>query len=206
MRPKSSEQPKSSVKQPKANEQALFNSKGYRLGTKAEEEAKILQAAQALESVMVPSTSRVVGRRPEVEIISESPRQPRERIIPIKVEGRDDVVQTIDDDDDDNAEFQKALQLSLENYEAEQQREKNLKLRLENPSTSTSNYDTAAATSGNPEEEDDDELRRALQLSLECVTAPPTPDREDVRWHRLAYLDRMHSRGPQTETSTKLNT
>ncbi|XP_016845823.1 ataxin-3 [Nasonia vitripennis] len=187
--------------QPKAStEEARFPSKGYRLGTKAEEDAKILQAARALENVMVPSTSRV-DRRPEVEILSEVPRQPRERIIPIKVEGRDDV-QTIEDDDD-NAELQKALQLSLENYELEQ-RDKNLKLRLENPSTSSTS--NTFATANSIDDEEDDELRKALQLSLECVTAPPTPDQEDVRWHRLNYLNRMNSRGSTSEGSTKLNT
>lgn len=183
-----------------------FMSQGYRLGTRAEDEAKNLsefeakvrQTAQALGNVTVPSTSRI--SRPEVEIISESIRNARERIIPIEV---------IDDDEnDENAQLQKALSMSLQNYEQEE-RSRDLKLRLETPSTSGSNFGLM-----NPPpvpakvtvvEEEDDELKRALQLSLECVTAPPTPDREEIRWHRLNHLN-MLSRNSQPESSTKLNT
>jgi hypothetical protein len=168
-----------------------FPSTGYRLNKKSEGDSNILQS---LQYVMV---SPYLDNQPDVEIISESSRQPRQRIIPIRVEGRDQV-HTIDDDEE-NDDFQKALHLSLENFEKEEQ-ERILKLKLENPSTSTNSSEPM----NNLDDDDDDELRRALQLSLECVSTPQTPDPEDVRWHRLAYL-RMHSRGPQTENSTKLN-
>lgn len=104
-----------------------FMSQGYRLGTKAEEEArniadveaKILQTAQALGNVTVPSTSR----RPDVEIISESVRQPpRERIIPIKLldHNEKEVHWVVDDEEnEENAQLQKALAMSLQNYELE---------------------------------------------------------------------------------------
>ncbi|XP_016845110.1 uncharacterized protein LOC107982140 [Nasonia vitripennis] len=130
---------KPKVDQPKAStEEARFPSKGYRLGTKAEEDAKILQAARALENVMVSSTSRV-------------DRDQKSRSYPKFQDSLANVANSIDD-------------------------------------------------------EEDDDLRKALQLSLEYVTAPPTPDQEDVRWHRLNYLNRMNSRGSTSEGSTKLNT
>lgn len=188
-----------------------FPARGYRLGTREEDEAKIMQAARALENVMVPSTSRLIDTRPEVEIISESRRQPRERIIPIKVEGRDDnndeeVVHTIVDDEEDNADLAKALQLSLDSYKVEEH-DKNLSLRFDNnPSTSSFGATAAAAATNSASSEEDDELRKALQLSLECVTAPPTPDQEEVRWLRLANLGAYTRGGSERESSTKLNT
>ncbi|KAJ8687999.1 hypothetical protein QAD02_023794 [Eretmocerus hayati] len=182
-----------------ATESSKFQSKGYRLGTKAEDDARILEAARALETISVPSTSNV-DQYPEVEIISEQPRvrrQPRERIIPIKVEGREEV-HTITEDEDEN-ELQKALALSLVDYEQEQNRSS--RSNMDHPAIAKSVVDARK----NLEDEEDDDLRKALQLSLECVTAPPTPDAEDIRYHRLAYL-RMHSTGPPSENSTKLNT
>ncbi|XP_011498964.1 PREDICTED: ataxin-3-like isoform X2 [Ceratosolen solmsi marchali] len=169
-----------------------FPSTGYRLSRKSEDDANILQS---LQYVMV---SPYLDNQLDVEIISESQRQSRQRIIPIRVEGRDQVHTIVDDEENDD--FQKALSLSLEDYEKEEQ-EKVLKLKLDNHSTSTNSSEPMNSV----DNEEDDDLRRALQLSLECVSSPQTPDSEDVRWHRLAYL-RMHSRGPQTENSTKLNT
>ncbi|XP_023245868.1 ataxin-3 [Copidosoma floridanum] len=194
--------PVEQTRQKPVTEQSKFPSKGYRLGTKAEDEVKILEAAKAMESVKVPTTSRI-NRQSEVEIISEIRRQPRERIIPIQIEGREEV-HTIEDDDEENAQLQRALALSLENYEAEQQKKD--QLRLDDSLASTSNCSAAPTASvAIGEDDEDDDLRKALQLSLECVTAPQTPDQEDLRWHRLAYLG-LHSRGQQTESSTKLNT
>lgn len=182
-------------------QEVKFAGKGYRLGSLTEEEEKIREAAHALESCIVPSTSRL-DARPEVEILSETPSQPRERIIPIiRVDGRKDV-HTVEDDDEDD-ELQKALKLSLENYEQEE-RERNPTSRLEYPSTSSANFGSVATITANADDEEDDDLRRALQLSLECNSTPPTPDQEDIRWRRLNFL-RMQS-NPQSENSTKLNT
>ncbi|XP_048511548.1 ataxin-3-like isoform X3 [Athalia rosae] len=58
----------------------------------------------------------------------------------------------------------------------------------------------SAATSRMDAEEDDD-LRKALQLSLECMTTPSTPDPEDLRWRRLAFLG-IHN----NDATRKLNT
>ena len=150
--------------------------------------AQMMQAAKVLENI-VPSTSHSNSNDPcEVEIISEV-RQPRERIIPIKIEGRNEEVLTIEDDDE-NIELQKALKMSLENFEQEQH-SRDLQTRLEK-----------AASSNYIGDEEDDELRRALQLSLECVTTPSTPNQEDLRCLRLNYL----MRNAQNESSTKLNT
>lgn len=193
-----------------------FASQGYRLGTRAEnerrnqteDEVKILQTAQAFGNVTVPSTSRVI--RPEVEVVSESVRQPRERIIPIKLLDRNErEVHWVDDDDnDENAQLQKALAMSLQNYELEE-KNRDLKLRLETTPTTETGFNLmnppVVKATATTDEEEDDELKRALQLSLECVTAPQTPDREEIRWHRLNHLN-MISRNSQPETSTKLNT
>ncbi|CAB0030248.1 unnamed protein product [Trichogramma brassicae] len=47
---------------------------------------------------------------------------------------------------------------------------------INNPAQSS----TAPQCSGMDDAEEDDDLRRALQMSLECVTAPPTPDQEHM--------------------------
>ncbi|KAL7304291.1 hypothetical protein TKK_0003092 [Trichogramma kaykai] len=165
---------------------ASFSSTGYRLGTRAEDDAKIMEAAAALTSVVVPSTSNSRTRsRPDIEIISENIKRPRERIIPIKIEGHEEIEIKEDDDDD---ELQRALQLSLQNFEQEER---------SNPAQSS----TAPQCSGMDDAEEDDDLRRALQLSLECVTAPQTPDQEHVRWQRLNYLTRNSS----SDSSAKLS-
>ncbi|XP_058802452.1 ataxin-3-like [Phymastichus coffea] len=192
---------KANVPSTSGKEEVKFAGKGYRLDLMTEDEEKIMEVAHAFQSCVVPSTSQI-DSRPEVEIISETPRQPRDRIIPIiRIDDRQQV-HTVEDDDEDD-ELQKALKLSLENYEQEQ-RDRNLISRLEHPSTLSTNFGSVATTTDSPDDEEDDDLRRALQLSLECVTAPPTPDQEDIRWRRLNYL--MMQSNPQSENSTKLNT
>ncbi|CAK9803529.1 Atxn3 [Anthophora plagiata] len=46
--------------------------------------------------------------------------------------------------------------------------------------------------------------KRALQLSLECATAPPTPESEDLHWRQLNHFG-TYSRTSNGETSQKLN-
>lgn len=174
--------------------------------TKAEDEA--LKAALALGEIQIPwsvdsvdtdpisknmvSTSRSTSTpsNPSKSIVEVS--KPRERIIPIKVEGRDD-------DDDGDEELRRAVQLSLEETKKVNS-DKNFKLRLDIDDADKV-YDTVNLTEDTDEEDD---LRRALQLSLECVTAPSTPDPEDVRWRRLNHFD-MYTRPTKSETSQKLN-
>lgn len=167
---------------------------GYRLNDKNEVDANILKAALALGQVKVPSVGNTSmmnsSKRPEVDIVAE---RPRERIIPIRVEGRDQ------EDDAEDEELQKALQLSLQ--DSSDDIGKSFKLRLDLDTNKT----TPHLPNSVEDSDEDDELRKALQLSLECVTAPPTPDPDDLRWRRLAYLG-IHSRTPNSEPSTKLNT
>lgn len=184
---------------PKSAIEQRLSSKGYRLGTKAEDDAKILQTAKALENVKVPST---FCNDKEVEIISEITRQPRERVIPIKIEGREEV--HIVDDDEENSELQKAVALSLENYEAEQ-RNRNCQSMLDGIPLNSKSSGNCIGTLTTVEDDEDDDLKKALQLSLECVTAPQTPDQEDIRCHRLAYLG-LHSSAQKADSPTKLNT
>ncbi|XP_066589720.1 ataxin-3-like [Prorops nasuta] len=178
-------------------------SKGYRLGSKAEDEDKILKAALALGEVKVPqsilpSTSKgkplILDRAPATVVkTSKSESILHERIIPITIEGQDD-------EDDENEELQKALQLSMEDgNECQEDIDKSLKLRLDLHTNSNSGRVINKAENS----DEDDELKKALQLSLECVTAPPTPDPEDLRWRRLTYLG-VYPRS-NNETSPKLN-
>ncbi|XP_012279282.1 ataxin-3-like [Orussus abietinus] len=181
-------------------------SKGFRLGTLEEEQSKIFEAARALCQVKmpfsadipaVPSISSKMSFPSEAstsygkQVITISDR-PRERIIPIRVEGRD----LDDEDEEERLELQRAVQLSLQDNE---NIDESLKLRLDLDNK------TIPQSINLDDPDDDDELRKALQLSLECVTAPPTPDPDDLRWHRLAYLG-IHSRTPNSEATPKLNT
>lgn len=122
----------------------------------------------------------------------------RERIIPIRVEGREE---KSDEEEDENVQLARALQMSLQNDEDDV--DKTLKLRLD-LHTDDSIKTTHLTDSANDADEDD-ELRRALQLSLECVTAPPTPDPEDLRWRRLNHFG-IYTRTSSNEAPAKLNT
>lgn len=164
--------------------------KGYRLGTKAEDE--ILKAALAMGEVEVPQSSCAtrsssLSCKPEVSTDKHS-----ERIIPIKVEGRDE------EDEDENIQLAKAVEMSLQ--DCRDDIDESLKLRLDLHTDSKTPTRLANST-----DDEDDELRKALQLSLECVTAPPTPDPEDIRWRRLNHFG-MYTRTPNNEASTNLNT
>lgn len=119
-----------------------------------------------------------------------------ERIIPIRVEGREE---KSDEEEDENVQLARALQMSLQNDEEDV--DKTLKLRLD---LHTDDKTTHLTDSANDVDEDD-ELRRALQLSLECVTAPPTPDPEDLRWRRLNHFG-IYARTSNSEAPAKLNT
>ncbi|XP_011315094.1 ataxin-3 [Fopius arisanus] len=165
------------------DEGKVFGSGGHRLGTMEEDEAKIREAVAGLEAVRVPSSSSAVGST------AKPSDKPRERIIPIKIEG-------VEKEENDDEDLQRALQLSLQ--DVDETTDKPLKLRLDLDTNKSERFFETIE-----ESDDDDELRKALQLSLECVTAPPTPDPEDVRWKRLRYLG-IHP--PNSEPSTKLNT
>lgn len=174
--------------------------KGYRLGTKAEDD--ILKAALAMGEVKVPQSSCTTRSESSLSHKSElSTDKLRERIIPIRVEGREEESEEEEEEEeeDENVQLARALQMSLQNDEDDV--DKSLKLRLD---LHTDDQTTHLTNSTNDADEDD-ELRRALQLSLECVTAPPTPDPEDVRWRRLNHFG-MYTRTPNSEPSAKLNT
>ncbi|XP_015185663.1 PREDICTED: ataxin-3-like isoform X2 [Polistes dominula] len=170
---------------------------GYRLGTKEEDD--VMKAVRALEGIKVPSsynTPKFVNSSsdykkdnlPKQEISNE---KPRERIIPIRIEGKEDL------DEENDEELQKALRLSLQDNEDDT--DKNVNLRFE------SHADNKISPSTELDDIDqDDELRKAVQLSLECVTAPPTPDLEDLRWRRLSHFG-VYSKTSNNETSPKLN-
>lgn len=175
----------------------------YQPSNKVEEEA--FNAALALGEVKVPAASRsTASASTDASLINnlmtkncETPKPdipvttPRERIIPIQMEENEL-------DDDENAELQRAVQLSLE--DSQDGMEESVQLRLDMPKESKASR-VANAIDDTEEEED---LRRALQLSLECVTAPPTPDPEDLRWRPLKHFD-IYSRASNAETSQKLN-
>lgn len=175
----------------------------YQPSNKVEEEA--FNAALALGEVKVPVSSRTTASTSmDLSLInnlmtknydkskSDSPAtSSRERIIPIQMEDNEL-------DDDENAELQRAVQLSLE--DSQDGTDESIQQRLDMPKESKASR-VANAIDDTEEEED---LRRALQLSLECVTAPPTPDPEDLRWRRVKHFD-MYSRPPNSETSQKLN-
>lgn len=114
----------------------------------------------------------------------------QEKIISIKVEKGEE------EEDDENAELQRALQLSFEENK-KNDIDKYLKLSLDF-------HDYNKKTCANDDTEEDDDLRRALQLSLECATAPPTPESEDVHWRQLNHFG-TYSRTSSGETSQKLN-
>lgn len=175
-------------------------SKGYRLGGKVEDD--ILKAALAMGEVKVPQTSCTTRSASLLSHKSELPTDKlRERIIPIRVEGREEESEEEEEEEeeDENVQLARALQMSLQNDEDDV--DKSLKLRLD---LHTDDKTTHLTNSTNDADEDD-ELRRALQLSLECVTAPPTPDPEDVRWRRLNHFG-IYTRTPNSEPSAKLNT
>ncbi|XP_012137897.1 ataxin-3 isoform X2 [Megachile rotundata] len=114
----------------------------------------------------------------------------QEKIIPIKIEKGED------EEDDENTELQRALQLSFEENK-KNDIDKYLKLSLDF-------HDYNKKTCANDDTEEDDDLRRALQLSLECATAPPTPESEDLHWRQLNHFG-AYSRTSSGETSQKLN-
>lgn len=124
-----------------------------------------------------------------------STSKPRERIIPIEIESREE---ESDEEEDENMQLARALQMSLQNDEEDVN--KTLKLRLDLHTDDSTHLPSSADNA-----DEDDELRRALQLSLECVTAPPTPDPEDLRWRRLNHFN-MYTRTPNNEAPAKLNT
>lgn len=199
-------------------------SKGYRLGTAEEDRAKIMEAARALERVKVPAnisihtpSASAIRDSTQLARISQQNEQivdrPRERIIPIQLEG----------EDEEEANLRTALQLSLRDIRNDTGDALESRLTNDDDPTYVGRYRDSVE---DPDEEDeirkavqlslecdtapatpdaDEELRKALQLSLECVTAPTTPDPEDLRRRRLAHLG-IHSRTTNPESSTKLNT
>lgn len=173
------------------NSEPKATSKGNRLGTKLEDE--ILKTALAMGEVKVPQSSNAR----DVSSPELSTDEPRERIIPIRIEGREE---KSDEEEDENVQLARALQMSLQNDEDDV--DKTLKLRLDLHTDDKTTHLTETTTN---DVDEDDELRRALQLSLECVTAPPTPDPEDIRWRRLNHFG-IYARTPNSETPTKLNT
>lgn len=145
--------------------------------------------------VKVPQSSSAIRNvsplKPEL-----STDTPRERIIPIRIEDREE---KSDEEEDENVQLARALQMSLQNDDDDV--DKTLKLRLDLHTDDKTMHLTETANDA----DEDDELRRALQLSLECVTAPPTPDPEDLRWRRLNHFG-IYSRTSNSEAPAKLNT
>ncbi|KAI4489546.1 hypothetical protein M0802_010983 [Mischocyttarus mexicanus] len=174
---------------------------GYRLGTKEEDE--LMKTVRALEDIKVLSSYTPNMSSKFVNLSSDhkknnlpkegisSNKKPIERIIPIRIEGKDD-------QDEENEELEKALRLSLQDKEDDI--DKNLNLRLE----SHVDNKVSPSTEVIDDSDQDDELMKAVQLSLECVTAPPTPDLEDLRWRRLSHFG-VYSKASNNETSPKLN-
>lgn len=173
--------------------------------TKAEDD--ILKAALAMSEVKIPQPScasrgaQSSAHKSSGVLSSSGASKPRERIIPVKVEGRD--TNESEDEDDENVQLARALQMSLQSEEDDV--DKTLKLRLDLRADNTTSA-THLANSTDDTTDEDDELRRALQLSLECVTAPPTPDPEDIRWRRLNHFAMYNTRTPNSEAPAKLNT
>lgn len=164
-------------------------------------EDEILKTALAMGEVKVPQSSSAISNvsslKPEL-----STDVPRERIIPIRIEGREE---KSDEEEDENVQLARALQMSLQNDDDDV--DKTLKLRLDLHTDDKTMHLTETANDA----DEDDELRRALQLSLECVTAPPTPDPEDLHWRRLNHLASLgitgiYSRTSNSEAPAKLNT
>ncbi|XP_076623350.1 ataxin-3 isoform X1 [Colletes latitarsis] len=159
--------------------------KGYRLGTKEEDE--LLKAALALGEVKVP-------------IAFDSTRTPATTALTNNTMSTTCTRHVCTRHVPENSELQGALQLNLENN-TNDDIDESLKLRLD----LYNDNKTAHITNVTDDVDEDDDLRKALQLSLECVTAPPTPDPEDLRWRRLNHFG-IYSRASNTETSQKLNT
>lgn len=145
-----------------------FESIGYRLGTAEDNEReKINRTIAEFNSIQVPTNSK-------------QKTNPRERIIPITIEDNDNVKVKTNNADDDDEDLRRALQLSLQDTGASGESLNHLHNNTEVV------YDI-------PDDNDsEDELRRALQLSLECNTVSSTPDPDDLRLKRLAYLG-IHS-------------
>ncbi|XP_012232438.1 ataxin-3-like isoform X2 [Linepithema humile] len=170
--------------------------KGYRLGTKAEDD--IFKAALAMGEIEVPQSCLMTRSASTLSHKSESStNKPRERIIPIEIESREE---DSDEEEDEKMQLARALQMSLQNDEEDVNKTLNLRLDLH-----TDDSTHLPSSADNALNDEDDELRRALQLSLECVTAPPTPDPEDLRWRRLNHFN-MYTRTPNNEAPAKLNT
>lgn len=186
----------------RSNEKAesKITPKGYRLGTKAEDD--IMKAALAMSEIEIPQSS--CATRSSFTHPTEIPTdKPRERIVPIRVEGlgeEEEEEVTDEDDEDDNMQLARALELSLQ--DSRNDTDKTLKLRLDLTDGKTLTH----LTNSVDEADEDDELRKALQLSLECVTAPPTPDPEDLRWRRLNHFGIYTNRTPNSEAPANLNT
>lgn len=175
-------------------------SKGYRLGTKAEDD--FMKAALAMSEIEIPQSS-CTTRSPSFSHQPEIPtNKPRERIVPIRVEGlggEEEEEVTDEEDEDDNMQLARALELSLQDCRNDTDK---LKLRLDLTDSKTLTH----LTNSVDEADEDDELRKALQLSLECVTAPPTPDPEDLRLRRLNHFVMYPNRISNNEAPANLNT
>ncbi|EFN88904.1 ataxin-3 [Harpegnathos saltator] len=173
--------------------------KGYRLGTKAEDD--IMKAALAMSEIEIPQSSCTTRS----SLFSQQPEMPtefHERIVPIRVESlaEEEEEEATDDEDDDNSQLAKAVELSLQ--DPMNDTDKTLKLRLD----LTDGKMLTHLTNSVDDVDEEDELRKALQLSLECVTAPPTPDPEDLRWRRLNHFSMYTNRASNGEPPANLNT